>query len=110
MIFSYMTNLKNIPVIGPDKSAARLEGSKDFAKDFLDKAQDTNCYYKSFDKSTLEGGSGFPENTYPPYVIKADGLAAGKGVLIIDDIHEAAREADAIIEWQVRSCRTKSSD
>ncbi|MEI6048537.1 MAG: phosphoribosylamine--glycine ligase [Bacteroidota bacterium] len=90
-------NLKNIPVIGPDKSAARLEGSKDFAKAFLIRHKIPTAAYKSFDISSFDDVSGFLRTLTPPYVIKADGLAAGKGVLIIDDIHEAEKEAGDIL-------------
>jgi phosphoribosylamine--glycine ligase len=89
--------LKDIPVIGPDKAAARLEGSKDFAKAFLTRHKIPTAVYKSFDKSTLNDAPGFLRTLKPPYVIKADGLAAGKGVLIIDDIHEAEKEVEAIL-------------
>src|SRR5450759_2909377 len=89
--------LKNIPVIGPDKSAARLEGSKDFAKAFLTRHKIPTAAYRSFDKSSLKEAPGFLRTLNPPYVIKADGLAAGKGVLIIDDIHEAEKEVKAIL-------------
>ncbi len=89
--------LKNIPVIGPDKSAARLEGSKDFAKAFLTRHKIPTAVYKSFDSSTAKDVPGFLTKLNPPYVIKADGLAAGKGVLIINDIHEAEREVEAIL-------------
>ena len=89
--------LKNIPLIGPDKSAARLEGSKDFAKAFLTRHKIPTAAYRSFDKSSLKGAPGFLKTLNPPYVIKADGLAAGKGVLIIDDIHEAEKEVEDIL-------------
>jgi len=89
--------LRNIPVIGPDKSAARMEGSKDFAKAFLTKYNIPTAAYRSFDKDSLDDVPGFLEMLSPPYVIKADGLAAGKGVLIIDDISEAEDETRAII-------------
>jgi phosphoribosylamine--glycine ligase len=89
--------LKSVPVIGPDKSAARLEGSKDFAKDFLTRHRIPTATYKSFDKSTIKDVPGYLRTLTPPYVIKADGLAAGKGVLIIDDIQEAAQEVEAIL-------------
>jgi phosphoribosylamine--glycine ligase len=89
--------LKNISVIGPDKSAARLEGSKDFAKAFLIRHKIPTAAYKSFDKSTFKDAAGFLKTLKPPYVIKADGLASGKGVLIIDDINEAEREIEAIL-------------
>jgi phosphoribosylamine--glycine ligase len=90
-------SLKNIPVIGPDKSAARLEGSKDFAKSFLTRHNIPTAVYKSFDLSSLTDAPGFLRTLNPPYVIKADGLAAGKGVLIIDDIYEAEREVESIL-------------
>jgi len=89
--------LKNIPLIGPNKSAARLEGSKDFAKAFLSKHNIPTAEYRSFDKSSFKEALSFLRKLSPPYVIKADGLAAGKGVLIIEDIHEALKEIDAIL-------------
>jgi phosphoribosylamine---glycine ligase len=99
-IHDYFLNdnaLKNIPVIGPDKSAARLEGSKDFAKDFLSRHGIPTARYKSFDISSIKEVPQFLRTLSSPYVIKADGLAAGKGVLIIDDINEAEREVEAIL-------------
>jgi phosphoribosylamine--glycine ligase len=89
--------LKNIPVIGPDRSAARLEGSKDFAKAFLIRHKIPTADYKSFDKTTLKEAPSFLRTLNPPYVIKADGLAAGKGVVIIDDIYEAEKEVEAML-------------
>lgn len=91
------SSLKNIPVIGPDKSAARLEGSKDFAKDFLSRHSIPTARYKSFDISSIKEVPQFLKTLSPPYVIKADGLAAGKGVLIIDDIIDAGKEVEAIL-------------
>lgn len=91
------SSLRHIPVIGPDKSAARLEGSKDFAKDFLYRYNIPTARYKSFDISSLKEVPLFLRTLNPPYVIKADGLAAGKGVLIIDDIIEAEKEVEAIL-------------
>jgi phosphoribosylamine--glycine ligase len=90
-------HLKNIPVIGPDKSAARLEGSKDFAKAFLARHNIPTAVYKSFDHTSLTEAAGFLRTLEPPYVIKADGLAAGKGVMIISDILEAEKEVEAIL-------------
>jgi phosphoribosylamine--glycine ligase len=90
--------LKNIPVIGPDKSAARLEGSKDFAKAFLTRHNIPTAAYRSFDKQSASGARGFLNTLKPPYVIKADGLAAGKGVLIIDSIDEAEKEVIAMLD------------
>lgn len=84
--------LKNIPVIGPSKLGAKLEGSKEFAKEFLLKHRIPTAAYHSFTKETLENGFHYLENMKPPYVLKADGLAAGKGVLILNDIDEAKFE------------------
>jgi phosphoribosylamine--glycine ligase len=89
--------LKSVPVIGPDRSAARIEGSKDFAKAFLVRHKIPTASYKSFDSTTVKEVPGFLRTLNPPYVIKADGLAAGKGVLIIDDLVEAGKEAEAIL-------------
>lgn len=91
------TVLKNIPVIGPDKSAARLEGSKDFAKAFLVRHNIPTAVYRSFDIATIKEVPAFLKTLNSPYVIKADGLAAGKGVLIIDDINEAGKEVEAML-------------
>lgn len=94
-IYDYYTedaDLKHIPVIGPSKKGAELEGSKDFAKQFMQKHNIPTAKYKSFTKETLADGYSFLESTQAPYVLKADGLAAGKGVLIIDDINEAKKE------------------
>jgi phosphoribosylamine--glycine ligase len=99
--------LRDIPVIGPDKSAARLEGSKDFSKDFLTRYSIPTAIYKSFDKSNISEVSHFLKTLEAPYVIKADGLAAGKGVLIIEDIHEAEREVGAILNGKFGSAGEK---
>jgi phosphoribosylamine---glycine ligase len=99
-IHDYFLNdseLKEIPVIGPDKSAARLEGSKDFSKAFLIKYNIPTAAYKSFDKTTEAQVSSFLKTLSPPYVIKADGLAAGKGVVILDNILEAENEVKAML-------------
>lgn len=85
-------NLKQIPVIGPSKNGAQLEGSKEFAKEFLVKHRIPTAAYDSFTKETVEKGCRFLETLQPPYVLKADGLAAGKGVLIIQDLAEAKTE------------------
>ena len=84
--------LRKIPVIGPQKEAAKLEGSKDYAKEFMHRHAIPTAKYASFTKETLEQGLLFLEKMKSPYVLKADGLAAGKGVLIIDSIEEAKRE------------------
>ncbi len=84
--------LKHIPVIGPSKLGAQLEGSKEFAKEFLVRHNIPTAGYGSFTKETVEKGCDFLETLQPPYVLKADGLAAGKGVLIIQDLNEAKTE------------------
>ncbi len=89
--------LQNTPVIGPVKAAARLEGSKDFAKAFMEKYNIPTAAYKTFDSSNIEEGIAFLEQMNAPYVLKADGLAAGKGVLIIDDLNQAKTELQEMI-------------
>jgi phosphoribosylamine--glycine ligase len=84
--------LKNIPVIGPKKDGAELEGSKEFSKKFMQKHGVPTARYQSFTKNNLEEGYAFLETLEPPYVLKADGLAAGKGVLILNDLEEAKIE------------------
>jgi len=81
--------LKHISVIGPKKEAAQLEGSKDFAKKFMMKYQIPTADYQTFDKDSLKTGIEYLKNTKAPYVLKADGLAAGKGVVILNDLEEA---------------------
>ncbi len=89
--------LKNIPVIGPEKAAATLEGSKEFAKEFMFKHNIPTAKYESFTSNDLEKGYSFLEKLNPPYVLKADGLAAGKGVLILNDLEEAKTELKAML-------------
>lgn len=84
--------LKNIPVIGPQKAGAELEGSKDFAKQFMIRHNIPTGAYQTFTQETLPEGLKFLRTLSPPYVLKADGLAAGKGVLICKTIEEAATE------------------
>ena len=82
----------NIPVIGPSKAGAVLEGSKDFAKDFMKRHGIPTAAYETFDGEHLEDGLKFLETLQPPYVLKADGLCAGKGVLILPTLEEAKKE------------------
>jgi phosphoribosylamine--glycine ligase len=89
--------LKNIPVIGPKKDGALLEGSKDFSKQFMLKHNIPTAKYKSFSKDNLEEGFTFLETLAPPYVLKADGLAAGKGVLILNSLADAKMELKEMI-------------
>jgi len=84
--------LRNIPVIGPDKEGAQLEGSKDFSKKFMMRHNIPTAKYATFTKDTLEEGYTFLESLKPPFVLKADGLCAGKGVLILDTLKEAKAE------------------
>lgn len=84
--------LKNVPVIGPQKYAAQLEGSKEFAKEFMVRHNIPTAAYESFTAENLEEGHAFLEKLNPPYVLKADGLAAGKGVVILNDLQEAKDE------------------
>lgn len=83
---------KSIPVIGPSKQGAVLEGSKDFAKQFMQRHGIPTAAYRTFDGTTLDEGLRFLETLQPPYVLKADGLAAGKGVLIVPTLDEAKKE------------------
>lgn len=90
-------NLKNIPVIGPVKKAAMLEGSKDFAKEFLARHNIPTARYRSFTGEQFHDAVGFLKEMAPPYVLKADGLAAGKGVVICPTLEEAEDELKAML-------------
>jgi phosphoribosylamine--glycine ligase len=94
-IYDFFLNddqLQHVAVIGPQKAAAQLEGSKEFAKEFLVRHNIPTAAYESFTKHNIEAGFAFLDTLKPPYVLKADGLAAGKGVLILKDINEAKQE------------------
>ena len=88
---------KEIPVIGPSKAGAVLEGSKDFAKGFMQRHHIPTARYKTFDGTTLQEGLAFLETLQPPYVLKADGLCAGKGVLILPTLDEAKKELEDML-------------
>lgn len=90
--FKNREDLKDIPVIGPSQQGASLEGSKEFAKQFMVRHNIPTAGYDSFTAETVEQGCEFLETLSPPFVLKADGLAAGKGVLIIDNLAEAKTE------------------
>jgi len=89
--------LKHISVIGPQRAAAELEGSKEFAKKFMMRHKIPTAAYQSFTVANLQDGFTFLESLKPPYVLKADGLAAGKGVLILQDLEEAKAELQTML-------------
>ena len=91
-------SLKNIPVIGPSQEGAQMEGSKDFAKAFMMRHQIPTAKYLSVTKDNLSDGIAFLETMTAPYVLKADGLAAGKGVLIINNLDEAKNELKIMLD------------
>ena len=95
--FKNDNDLNNVSIIGPSKEGAQLEGSKKFAKEFMQRHNIPTAKYKSFDKDTLQEGCDFLESLSPPYVLKADGLAAGKGVLIVESISEAKSELKSML-------------
>ncbi len=105
-VFDFFANdaeLSKVPVIGPSKDGAQLEGSKDFAKAFMVRHNIPTARYKSFNSATIEEGFRFLEQLEAPYVLKADGLAAGKGVLIIPDLEEAKRELRNMLDGKFGS-------
>jgi phosphoribosylamine--glycine ligase len=89
--------IKHVGVIGPQKAAAELEGSKEFAKKFMIRHNIPTAAYESFTKENVEDGYKFLETLNPPYVLKADGLAAGKGVLILNELEEAKAELKSML-------------
>ena len=95
--FKANSKINHIPVIGPDKMGATLEGSKDFAKEFMARHHVPTAAYQTFTANTLEDGKQFLEKLNAPYVLKADGLAGGKGVLILDNLEEAKKELEAML-------------
>lgn len=95
--FAADQELAHIPVIGPSKQGAELEGSKEFAKAFMQRHNIPTAAYKSFTKDTLAEGLTYLETVTPPYVLKADGLAAGKGVVILNELADAKTELTAML-------------
>ncbi|WP_109850930.1 phosphoribosylamine--glycine ligase [Aquimarina sp. AU58] len=95
--FAEDSQLKNVVVIGPSKEGAQLEGSKEYAKEFLIRHNIPTAAYQSFTAATVDDGKQFLETLQAPYVLKADGLAAGKGVLILQDIDEAKAELENML-------------
>lgn len=95
--FKADAGLAGIPVIGPSKAGATLEGSKDFAKGFMQRHNIPTAAYRTFTGETLQQGKEFLRTLSAPYVLKADGLCAGKGVLILDSLDEAERELEQML-------------
>lgn len=95
--FSERESLKNVMLIGPSKRGALLEGSKQRAKEFMFQHKIPTAAYESFTKESLDAGKSFLETLNPPYVLKADGLAAGKGVLIINNLETAKQELENML-------------
>ena len=87
--FESYTKFKDLLIVGPGKAGAALEGSKDFSKQFMERHHIPTAKYETFSKNDLEEGVAYVKNMQPPIVLKADGLAAGKGVIILEDIDEA---------------------
>ena len=96
--FKQDCQLASIPVIGPSKQGAVLEGSKDFAKSFMQRHGIPTAAYRSFNGTNIEEGIAFLETLQPPYVLKADGLCAGKGVLIVPTLEEAKKELRGMLD------------
>ena len=96
--FAQTPAIAHIPVIGPSKAGAQLEGSKDFAKAFMMRHNIPTARYRSFSAQNIEEGYAFLETLQAPYVLKADGLAAGKGVLILPTLDEAKQELRAMLD------------
>jgi phosphoribosylamine--glycine ligase len=95
--FFQTAGLQHVNVIGPSKQGAVLEGSKEFAKEFMHRNHIPTAAYKSFTKENLQQGKDFIDQLNPPFVLKADGLAGGKGVLIIEDINEAKTSLEEML-------------
>ena len=98
--FNNDKEISKIAVIGPDKEGAKLEGSKEFAKEFMNKHNIPTAAYGSFTKDTYNEACNFLDKMKAPYVLKADGLAAGKGVLIINDLNEAKESLKIMLNGQ----------
>ncbi|WP_282037531.1 phosphoribosylamine--glycine ligase [Saccharicrinis aurantiacus] len=98
--FANDSELSSIPVIGPSKAGAQLEGSKDFSKEFMERHNIPTAKYKTVTAENLEEGLSFLDTMKAPYVLKADGLAAGKGVLIISDLDQAKADLKTMLDGQ----------
>ncbi len=105
--FAGDAEIRYIPVVGPSAEGARLEGSKQFAKDFMTRHGIPTAKYRSFSKENIGEAADFMRTLKPPYVLKANGLAAGKGVLIINDFDEAVSELEAMIDGKFGTAGNK---
>jgi phosphoribosylamine--glycine ligase len=105
--FNDKTEFSQLKIVGPSKYAAQLEGSKDFAKEFMQKYNIPTAGYLTANKNNIEEAILFLEKVNPPYVLKADGLAAGKGVLIIEDFNEAVSELKNMLDGKFGEASTK---
>jgi phosphoribosylamine--glycine ligase len=105
--FAADKDLKGVGLIGPNKHAAQLEGSKDFAKKFMQKYNIPTAKYATFEKKTLKEGQEFLTTLKAPYVLKADGLAAGKGVLILQTLKEAQQALKTLLDGQFGAASSK---
>ena len=105
--FANDDKLRNVMVLGPSKAGAQLEGSKDYAKDFMLRHNIPTARYKTFDAGSLQEGLAFLETLSAPYVLKADGLAAGKGVLILDSLEQAKEELKLMLDGKFGEASTK---
>ena len=99
--------LTDLLIVGPDAKGAQLEGSKDFSKAFMQRYGIPTAAYRTFDKSTLSEGIDYLETLQPPYVLKADGLAAGKGVIISESLEEAERELRGLLSGRFGQASTR---
>lgn len=105
--FKATPELAGIPVIGPSKAGAELEGSKDFAKAFMQRHHIPTAAYRTFDGTSLQAGLDFLKTLKPPYVLKADGLCAGKGVLILPTLEEAEKELKEMLDGMFGNASAK---
>ena len=99
--------LTDLLIVGPDAKGAQLEGSKDFSKAFMQRYGIPTAAYRTFDKSTLSAAVDYLKTLQPPYVLKADGLAAGKGVIISESLEEAERELRGLLSGRFGSASTR---
>lgn len=99
--------LKNIALIGPSREGAQLEGSKDFAKAFMAKYDIPTAQYQTFTSDSIEEGKAFMKTLTPPYVLKADGPAAGKGVVILDTYEQASQELEEMLNGKFGEASSK---